>query len=199
VMVLFGAPVSGPDTDRQAALAVLELQERLERLSAERARRGLATVALRLGVHTDRVVVGNIGHPRRMDYTAIGTGVNIASRLESANRHLQTRNLASGTFCEGLAPEILRREIGRVVLKGLHRPLEVFELLPSGCDTNMLAEWKGAWENWRGGRRRQALEVWRALSPAYPGDEAPGTLASRLEIHREGEGEADDVLVLESK
>jgi len=134
-----------------------------------------------------------------MDFTAIGSGVNIASRLESANRHFKTQNLASITFCGDLDKKINKREIGRVVLKGLTKPLQIFELIPEEEAGEWVTDWGNAWENWHSGNRGEAIKIWREILSQTFEDEALENLIQRLEPFVEQNGENDDVVILGTK
>ncbi len=199
VMVLFGVPAADSRAPLLAAQSVLAVIEGIDELSRRRAEMGLPTMSMCVGVHTDQVVVGNIGHPKRMDFTAIGSGVNTASRLESANRHLGTRNLVSEIICGDLPENMPRREIGRVVLKGLTLPLRLYELLLDGDVGSWLADWERAWTLWRGGDRTAALDTWKKTRVLRPDDPALAKLIERLEPLVKKQKEDDDVLILFSK
>jgi len=82
VMAVFGAPPDQKHHALRGILAALEMQQGIARLNRERAKAGLQNVRIGIGVTTGQVIVGNIGSDERLDYTAIGDTVNLASRLE---------------------------------------------------------------------------------------------------------------------
>lgn len=199
VMAIFGAPLADAESQHNAAKALLEIHESVDKLTAERKAKGLPIVGVCIGVHTDEVVVGNIGHPRRMDYTAIGSGVNTASRLEGATRLLGTRNLVSETFCAGIPDSIHRRKIGRVVLKGLHEPLAVFELIPDAAYQPWVDDWAEAWRLWQAGKRREAYNMWEGMQTVLKEDKALPIMLQHLAGFVSSNKEDDDVNVFTSK
>jgi len=99
LMVIFGAPESQMDHARRAVQAAVAAIGRVHALQDRWRELGAADFRIGIGIHTGKVVVGTIGSPRRLDYTAIGDTVNTASRIESANKELHTEVLVSeGTF-----------------------------------------------------------------------------------------------------
>ena len=94
-----------------------------------RAENGLPPIDMGIGLNTDTVVSGNIGSPKRMDYTVIGDGVNLAARLESACKQYAARILVSEFTHSNLKGVYRSREIDRVVVKGKTEPVGVYEVL----------------------------------------------------------------------
>jgi adenylate cyclase len=84
----------------------------------------------RIGVHAGPALVGNFGGNRFFDYTAYGDTINIAARLEAANKHLGTRICVSSSIAEA-AENFQGRPVGELVLRGRSEPLRAFEPLPS--------------------------------------------------------------------
>ncbi len=199
VMAIFGALLVDDQSRHHAAIALLEIHRSVDELTTKRARKKLPVIDVCVGIHTDEVVVGNIGHQRRMDYTAIGAGVNTASRIEGATRMLGTRNLVSDAFCKGLPDSIHRRELGRVVLKGQRKPLTVYEIITDDAHGEWVDDWAEAWRLWRDGKRSEALETWRKLEPILKEDKALPILLTWMATHVNGTKEDDDVRIFTSK
>jgi adenylate cyclase len=105
IMACFGLPVAREDDPDRAVRAAIEMIRRW-RWNAERRAAGLKTVEMGVGINTDLVVSGNIGTPKRMDYTVIGDGVNLASRLESASKQYSARILVSNRRSRGCTASI---------------------------------------------------------------------------------------------
>ena len=129
IMACFGLPLAHDDDPDRAVRTAISMIRELWEWNVERKSKGLKTVDMGVGLHTDRVVSGNIGSPRRMDYTVIGDGVNLASRLESACKAYSARILASESTVGKLRGTYRMRDIDLVVVKGKTQPVRVFELL----------------------------------------------------------------------
>jgi adenylate cyclase len=129
VVAFWGAPIARPDDAVRAARAghALWLAGEGFRSSVDA---GLPPVGrTRVGLHFGAAVVGNFGGESRIQYTALGDAMNTASRLESANKQLQTNVLASREFVERCDLEWWR-PMGRVILRGRAQPVDVFDAAP---------------------------------------------------------------------
>jgi adenylate cyclase len=82
-----------------------------------------------IGVNHGEIIVGNIGHPQRMEFTVLGDGVNLASRLESATKQFHTDILLGETVEALTRDQFIYRNVGAIAFKGKTRPIEVFTLL----------------------------------------------------------------------
>ena len=129
IMAVFGLPVPGEEDEDRALRAAIAMIRSLWEWNREREQRGEPTLDMGVGLNTDSVVAGNIGSPKRMDYTIIGDGVNLASRLESACKHYGGRIILSEFTHAKLKGVYRLREIDRVIVKGKTKPVAVFECL----------------------------------------------------------------------
>lgn len=129
IMALFGAPLPGPEDADNAIAVANDMMRVLRRLNQHRRSRGEAAIDIGIGLSTGEVVAGNIGSPKRMDYTVIGDSVNLSSRLEGANKAYGTHVLLSGFTRDRLKKDTLMREIDLIRVKGKRQPVSVFEAL----------------------------------------------------------------------
>jgi len=125
LMALFNAPAPLAPHARSACLSAVEAQQRL----LEKAKQGW-TLKVRIGLHTNEALVGNVGTPERFSYTAIGDGVNLCSRLEGLNKIYGTRIIASSDTAKAAGDEeFVWRKLDRVAVVGRVEPLEIHELV----------------------------------------------------------------------
>jgi adenylate cyclase len=129
LMAVFGAPVADPDHALHACRAALGMRTALAALHAGWRAEGRPCLEVRIGINTGSMVIGNIGTQSRFDYTVIGDEVNIASRLEAANKSLGTGILISAATATAAGSLIDVRPLGTISVKGRDRSVEVFELL----------------------------------------------------------------------
>ena len=132
VMAVFGSPAPHPDHARRALRAALDLAAKAREVRSWMNQRfgdkDLPDFAIGIGLHTGEAIVGNIGSPRRLEFTAIGDTVNAASRLESLTKELGWTIVASQSTIAAAPGVMTGRQETRQV-KGRHEPLEVFEVL----------------------------------------------------------------------
>jgi len=129
ILASFGAPVAHPDHARRACLAALAARERLRELAVRWRGKGLPEIGFRIGLHTGEVVVGEMGTAERGKYGVIGDAVNLASRLEGANKFYATQILASEATRQGAGSELAFRVLDLLRVVGRRAPVRVFELL----------------------------------------------------------------------
>ena len=134
LMALFGAPVASADDADHAICAALEMTEALGELNREWKLRGLSAIGVGIGINTDVVVAGNMGSEKRLNYTVIGDGVNLASRLEQLTKmpEYAARIIVSRATLAKAKGQYRTRRLGEVAVKGKQIVTEIFALL--GCE-----------------------------------------------------------------
>jgi adenylate cyclase len=199
VMALWNAPGSVADHPRQACRAVLACVSATRALYASPRWRGLPPLVTRFGVHTDQVLVGHFGAPQRMNYTALGDGVNLASRLEALGKQYGVVALVSEAVAHGLERDFALRRLDKVAVKGKSKAVVVYELLGSAdARTQTVAAYEGALEDYFARRFDEAIA---RLEPQAGTDPPSGVLLARCRQLRESPPtpEWDGVFVATSK
>ncbi len=130
VMAFWGEPVRHPDHADRAADCALAMRDATAALARRWVAEGKPDIRIGIGVNTADVVVGNIGSlEHKLDYTVIGDGVNLASRLESQNKEFGTTIIVSEFTLAKLGERYDVRRLGDVTVKGKERPVAIYELL----------------------------------------------------------------------
>ncbi|MFA6448891.1 MAG: adenylate/guanylate cyclase domain-containing protein [bacterium] len=114
MVVIFGAPLDDPQQEEHAVRAALEMRAALKALGAKWLKAGAREIRIGMGINTGMAVVGNIGSPDRMEYTAIGDTVDIAAALESETRNRAAGILVSEATAAGARGVVAMKEIGEM-------------------------------------------------------------------------------------
>lgn len=194
MMAIFGAPASLENHAASAARAALKACSEFEALARARRRQGKEALTVCLGLNTGEVIAGCLGTPKRTEYSVIGHPVNVASRLEGANKFFGSRIMASEATCLASRGEVEARELGRIRPVGESAPIRVFELLAE--KGRLSEEWKRALPLYELGLARfdarryaEASVAFRRMLEVSPGD-GPARFYSRLATEYEARGPA---------
>ena len=132
VMAFWSAPIEQYDHARRAYLAAKEIEQRMLGYNEERVSCGMNPIRMRIGIHTGRVVVGNIGFEGRINYTAVGDAVNVAQRIEQAGKQVLDGPgvviLVSGDTLSGIGENVTAVSLGPIQLRGREEPIAVYRL-----------------------------------------------------------------------
>jgi class 3 adenylate cyclase len=129
IVAVFGAPVDDADHARHAANAALLCREKLDELNRDSPAFHGLTVAHRMGLNSGEALVGNIGSRRRFNYSVMSDAVNVASRLEGANKYYGTTIIASESTVAGSGSGFVWRELDATQVKGRTTPVKIYELV----------------------------------------------------------------------
>lgn len=185
VVAFWGAPIARADDGMNAAKAAYAMWRAGESFRSDLPPGVPPIGKTRVGLHWGEAIVGNFGGEGRIQYTALGDSMNTASRLESANKTLDTSVLASREAVERSGLDWWR-PMGRVVLRGRSTPVEIFEPVPdfSPRDAHHLTELLDSLST----ESTKALAGLADLIDRHPGDRALRNLYDRLQ--KTGKGEA---------
>lgn len=128
LMVEFGVPIEDPKQEITAVKTAIEMQVALEKLKKKWIDEGLQELHMGIGINTGPAVVGNIGSEKRMEYTAIGDTVNVASRLEKATKELKVPILITESTKQGLGDAFKIKNLGPKPLHGHDQPITVYSV-----------------------------------------------------------------------
>jgi adenylate cyclase len=129
IVAFWGAPEPLPDHARRACEAAWRVRQAVAEVAAVDEREGRKPLRARIGLNTGEVVVGNVGAERQFNYTVMGDEVNLASRLEGANKLFGTGIILSERTIREAGEGIVAREVGSVRVLGRQRAIRVYELL----------------------------------------------------------------------
>ncbi len=136
IMAFWGAPIDLENPELRAVETALECQAEARRINEKWRAEGLdISFHVRIGINTGELIVGNMGSESRLNYTVIGDAVNLASRLEGANKQYHTDIMISHSTYEAVADSVACRIVDRVQVKGRVEPIMVYE--PLGRKTAM--------------------------------------------------------------
>ncbi|MGB7888208.1 MAG: adenylate/guanylate cyclase domain-containing protein [Xanthobacteraceae bacterium] len=192
IMAYWGPPfVDADEQARFACLAAADMIGRIETLRKELpellgVRAIPAECDLRIGIATGEALVGSIGSEFMMSYTVMGDTVNLASRLETANKLYGTHALIAEDTVSKAGPDIEFREVDRLIVVGQSRPQVVFELMGRKDElaprqSLLCAHYAEGLAAYRASRWEEARNAFKAALDAEPGDGPAAALLSRIE------------------
>jgi adenylate cyclase len=170
VMAIWGAPLENPDHAIQACRASLQMH---------RAMLVMDPIRCRIGINTGRMVAGNMGSKQRFEYTVIGDAVNLASRLEGANKPYQTDVMISEMTEEKVRGHFMVREVDSIRVVGKAEPVRIYQLLDEMNNTGapefdrwreMIESYMPALEAYRVRRWPEALAKFENHITFFPED-----------------------------
>ena len=207
IMAIFGTPFAHDDDPDRGVRAAIKMMEDLYILNDARIKAGQLAIDHGMGVNTGMIVSGNIGSPKRMDYTVIGDGVNLAARLESACKQYGVRIIISEYTFESLKATYRTREIDKVIVKGKTQPVSIFEVLDyHNKDTfpnmiEVLGNFNSGVEYYKDARWDNAKKLFKEGLKGNPEDKCSKMYVERCDYMKKNppKGEWDGVWVMKTK
>ena len=179
MFAFWGAPLGDPQHARHAFDAARDMQAALREMSAAFVAGGGMPLQMRVGMHTGEAIIGNMGSAERFDYTALGDSVNLAARLEGANKLYGTLTLFSGATAAALQGAVLSRRIDRIRVKGKAEPIDVF----TPCEDPVLASLtEAALVRYRAQDWPAARAAWQAVLAHAGNDPVANVLLERIDF-----------------
>ena len=190
VMAFWGAPAQMEDHAWRACVAALRIQVGMKALNAKWVAQGLKPLNVRIGIHSDAVLVGNIGSVERISYTAMGDGVNVAARLEGTNKEYGTLICVSHSVYKEAGERLCMRPIDDAVVKGRRRKIAIYELMgamgaspelePGAATLRLCKLTREAYAALNGGNSELAQQRYQEILTEYPGDAVAQSMLARL-------------------
>jgi predicted ATPase/class 3 adenylate cyclase/serine/threonine protein kinase len=130
ILVIFGAPLLRHDDAERAVACAIEMQNAMEKINLHHHSKGYPEIEMGIGIHTDEIVVGNIGSNKRAKYGVVGSGVNMTGRIES--KTVGGQILISESTQRDIQVELETSDPQKIPAKGLKEPIEICEVLGIG-------------------------------------------------------------------
>ena len=183
IMAVYGAPLHDPDHAYRACRSALEMMAELRAVQERWALQGLPLLNIGIGINTALMVVGNMGSELRFDYTVMGDGVNLASRLEAANKEYGTNIIISESTWAHARDRLVSRELDVIRVYGKAQPTRIFEVLGMSTLAPDRAAMVGSFE---AGLRAYRAQHWDDAMQRFQQvlETVPGDPPSRLYIQR---------------
>lgn len=194
-MAFWGAPAPLDDHAWHACAAAVRISKRMATLNAQWVAEGLAPLQIRIGIHCDAMMVGNIGSKHRMSYTVMGDAVNLTSRLEEINKDYGTQICVSQSIYREIGERLTLRPIDEVTVKGRRTALNIYELfgvidshdptraletseeIVEQCNLTKLAYQAYIDKNWK-----KAASLYEELFNGFPKDHLAANMLMRCKI-----------------
>ena len=186
IMAVFGSPVPRENHAWCAVQTAVEMHHQLAQLNARRVAINQPPIRIGIGINSDSVISGNIGSSKRMEFTVVGHGVNLASSLEGVSKQYGCNIVISNTTYRACTDRIWARELDLIRIKGQGQPLPIYEVV--GLRSEPISEQKRqAIELYHTGRNyylnRQFRKAWNKFATIV--DElAPDDRAAKLLMER---------------
>ncbi|MEK9772871.1 MAG: GAF domain-containing protein [Opitutae bacterium] len=207
MMCIFGTPIAHDDDPDRAVRAAIRMMTDLKVFNDKRSAEGKMPIDHGMGINTDSIVSGNIGSPKRMDYTVIGDGVNLAARIESACKQYGAHILISEFTYKAVKATYRTRQVDYVIVKGKTEPVGVYEVLDFHDDNSYpemveaLGNFNDGYRAWNNGNWDQAIKLFQTVKKINSNDKAADLYLDRCNYMKKNppKGEWDGVWVMTSK
>ncbi|PJA95627.1 MAG: hypothetical protein CO129_10755 [Ignavibacteriales bacterium CG_4_9_14_3_um_filter_34_10] len=207
VMAFWGAPIELNNNEELACRTAIEMQKKLDELRAIWELPEAKQLQVRIGINCGEVVVGNIGGETRFDYTVMGDNVNLASRLEGANKQYNTFIMVGENVFNAIGDKIIVRELDNIRVKGKLKPTKVFELIGMKNDEfainkfNRLADYVLGLDYYKSRKFNDALMKFNEVLKNIPDDGPSKVYIERCNyyINYPSADDWDNVFVMKTK
>ncbi|NEP19439.1 MAG: PAS domain-containing protein, partial [Leptolyngbya sp. SIO4C1] len=187
IMAVFGSPLYQADHAQRAVAAALQMQQQLAQFNQRQQQQGSPTIQIGIGINSDDVITGNIGSSKRMDFTAIGDGVNLTARIEGATKLYGCPIIISENTYQLCQETLWVRELDYVRVKGKSQPVSLYEVLGlrsqplSSQQQQQIACYHQGRQHYQQRRFQQAADLFTQLLVDNPADQAAALYLRRCQ------------------
>jgi len=186
IMAFYGAPIPHEDHELRACMASIDMKAKLRELQEHWRKIGKKELFVRMGMNTGEAIVGNMGSNIKMDYTAMGDSVNLASRLEGANKVYNTVAMISENTYKAVADKVETRELDIIKVVGKNEPTAIYELIGHKDSLpdkvyDCLEQYNHGLELFRNRQWKRALKSFENALKILPDDGPSATYINRCE------------------
>jgi adenylate cyclase len=192
VMALWGAPAGVPNIQERALRSAFLIQQRMRHLKSNRSGKDRAGFDAKIAISCGRAIVGNVGAPRRLSYTALGATVNLAARLEKVCSTFGCAIVVDAATADALRNQFLFCELDVVALKGKLAPVAVYEAIApietaTSEQRSYVARYQAALQSYRSGDLHRAADLWLELDASFHRNTAVSPASVMAQRARAGE------------
>jgi len=190
IMAVFGSVLTSEEDADNAVMVGSKMMVALRELNNRRGTAGHEPIRIGVGISTGYCVAGNIGSPKRLEYTVIGDRVNLAERLQNANKFFGTNVLICQTTAARVKSEMKIRELDLIRVRGINTPVPIFEVLEHHTQSSfpnldvVLPAFKEGLVHYRKQSWDRATQCFSEALSAYPGDRPSRIYLERCETFR---------------
>jgi adenylate cyclase len=183
IMSFWNAPANQADHALRACKAAAEMTRREDEIRPKLREMTGYDIYSRIGINSGPMIVGNMGSPYKFAYTVLGDSVNLASRLEGANKLYNTRVIMSESTALLVKDAFVLRKVDLLKVKGKNKPMAVYELMGEGTvdakTAEMIRRYDAAFALYQGRRFDEAYDQFLDMAQAYPKDGPTATMLER--------------------
>lgn len=186
IIAFWGAPLDQPDHAKLACYATIDMQKRMVEMRKQLLKENRPLLLVRMGINSGPMVVGNMGSQTRMDYTIMGDAVNLAARLEGANKFYKNFTMISGSTYKQVEEFIDVRELDTIRVVGKNEPVTVYEALDrknqvTGKFADMIDLFHKGLSLYKELKFAEAIPVFKQALALYPQDGPSLTYVDRCD------------------
>jgi adenylate cyclase len=188
IMAFWGAPSSDKFQAQHACKTAIDMLKQLKVLNLKWQQEDFASITIRIGINTGNAIVGNVGSTERLNYTALGDSVNLASRLQEVNKIYHTNVIVSEHTHQAVKSLFRFKLLDRIAVRGKQQAVCIYELEPEMSDEdlkNYNAKFEKAFDVYQKAHWDEAIYLFQQLMLHYPDDKVAPLFVARCQDLKE--------------